>query len=187
MVTNKRSKNTRQRGSNTHGWGAMKKHRGAGHRGGRGNAGTGKRGDAKKPRIWKNKKYFGKYGFTSKSRKDVKVINIAYIEEKLGKLVEKKLIEEKEGIFTIDLAKLGYTKLLGYGKPTKKYTVINGEASGSAVEKIQAAGGSVIGAEAAEETEPKEGESSQTSSEAESKEGNNPQSSSETETKKEVK
>ena len=48
MVTNKRSKDTRQRGSNTHGWGAMKKHRGAGHRGGRGNAGTGKRGDAKK-------------------------------------------------------------------------------------------------------------------------------------------
>ena len=52
-MDNKRSKNSRQRGSKTHGWGAMKKHRGAGHRGGRGAAGSGKRGDAKKPSIWR--------------------------------------------------------------------------------------------------------------------------------------
>ena len=38
-----RKKNTRQRGSHTHGWGAKKKHRGAGNRGGRGNAGSGPR------------------------------------------------------------------------------------------------------------------------------------------------
>ena len=62
MTINKRKKNSRQRGSWTHGWGSKKKHRGAGHRGGKGNAGTGKKGDAKKPKIWKNKKYFGKYG-----------------------------------------------------------------------------------------------------------------------------
>ena len=52
-----RKKNTRQRGSKTHGCGSMKKRRGAGHRGGRGAAGSGKRGDCKKPSIWKNKKY----------------------------------------------------------------------------------------------------------------------------------
>jgi len=72
----KRKKVTKQRGSKTHGWGAMKKHRGAGNRGGRGMAGTGKRGDAKKPSIQKNKKYFGKYGF--KSLKKRKIENYKY-------------------------------------------------------------------------------------------------------------
>ena len=52
MTVNKRKKNSRQRGSHTHGWGAMKKHRGAGNRGGRGAAGSGKRADSKKPSIW---------------------------------------------------------------------------------------------------------------------------------------
>ena len=60
MVAKKRKKNTRQRAGTTHGWGSMKKHRGKGNKGGAGMAGTGKRGDAKKPAIWKNKKYFGK-------------------------------------------------------------------------------------------------------------------------------
>jgi large subunit ribosomal protein L15 len=51
MTTHRRKKNVKQRGSKTHGWGSMKKHRGAGNRGGRGKAGTGKRGDQKKPTI----------------------------------------------------------------------------------------------------------------------------------------
>ncbi|MBT7062960.1 50S ribosomal protein L15, partial [Candidatus Woesearchaeota archaeon] len=36
MVIRKQKKSVKQRGSRTHGWGAGKKHRGAGHRGGRG-------------------------------------------------------------------------------------------------------------------------------------------------------
>jgi len=32
--------------------------------------------------IWKNKRYFGKYGFTSKSKKSIKPINLRYFEEK---------------------------------------------------------------------------------------------------------
>ena len=75
MVVNKQKKNKRQRAGTTHGWGSMKKHRGAGHRGGRGKAGSGKRGDAKKPSSWKNKKYFGVNGFNSKSSK-IKSINL---------------------------------------------------------------------------------------------------------------
>ena len=63
MTVNKRSKNTRQRGHTTHGWGSMKKHRGKGHQGGAGMAGSGKRADSKKPSIWKDKRYFGKFGF----------------------------------------------------------------------------------------------------------------------------
>ena len=65
MTLNKRKKATRQRGSKTHGWGSMKKHRGAGNRGGRGRAGSGKRGDAKKP-SYQKKAYLGGHGFKSK-------------------------------------------------------------------------------------------------------------------------
>ena len=53
MVLNKRKKNSRMRGNTTHGYGSMKKNRGAGNRGGRGMAGSGKRADQKKPTILK--------------------------------------------------------------------------------------------------------------------------------------
>ena len=79
MVVNKRKKNTRMRGNTTHGWGSMKKRRGAGNRGGRGNAGTGKRADQKKPTILKlyGNSYFGKHGFKNQRRvgKKVKTLN----------------------------------------------------------------------------------------------------------------
>ena len=65
MIIKKRTKNSRQRAGTTHGWGSMKKHRGAGNRGGVGNAGSGKRGDSKKPSFWKKKK-FGMHGFKKK-------------------------------------------------------------------------------------------------------------------------
>ena len=145
MVVNKRRKNSRQRGSQTHGWGSMKKHRGAGNRGGRGMAGTGKRGDAKKPSIWKNPTYFGKYGFKKKGvALPVNAVNLAYFEEKLSHLLAKKLIESKDGTIVIDVQKLGFNKVLGYGKPTKKYKITSPSFSKQAIEKIKAAGGEVV-------------------------------------------
>ena len=101
MIT-KRKKNTRQRGSKTHGWGAKKKHRGAGNRGGRGMAGSGKRAGQKKPTILTTygNSYFGKHGFhrPQKLLSEIKTINI----EDLGKFKEDK----------INLTGLGYNKLL---------------------------------------------------------------------------
>ncbi len=138
----RRKKNSRQRGSKTHGWGSMKKHRGAGHRGGRGNAGTGKRGDAKKPEIWKNTKYFGKYGFKSIS-KPAKALNIAYLEQKFDTLIAKGLLKKEGDGFTIDFAELKCDKLLGAGAPSHKYLIKVEEASAKAVEKIKSKGGSV--------------------------------------------
>lgn len=144
MVVNKRRKNSRQRGSWTHGWGAKKKHRGAGHRGGRGMAGSGKRGDTKKPTTsWANKKYFGKFGFKSKNKTIIKAINIAYLEEKIDSLIEQKLAEKKGDTYTIDLSKIKCNKLLGSGKPTKKYQITTEFSSAKAVEKIKTAGGDV--------------------------------------------
>lgn len=137
MVINKRKKNSRQRGSHTHGWGAKKKHRGSGNRGGKGNAGTGKRADQKKPSIW-TETYFGRYGFKTKSRIKIKPININYVD-----LNASKLGENKNGAFTIDLAKAGFNKLLGAGKITKKLNVTVDFASSNAIEKVTKAGGSV--------------------------------------------
>jgi large subunit ribosomal protein L15 len=144
MAINKRKKNSRQRGSKTHGWGSMKKHRGAGSRGGRGMAGTGKKGDVKKPSIWKNKKYFGKYGFSKKNTAKINAINLNYFEKKADNLVENKLITKEGDIYVIDASKLGFNKILGYSKLTKKFKITANSFSKKAAEKIKAAGGEVI-------------------------------------------
>ena len=67
MTVNKRKKFSRYRASMTHGKGSKKKRRGSGNTGGVGKAGSGKRSDNKKPSHWKEKRYFGKYGFISKT------------------------------------------------------------------------------------------------------------------------
>ena len=51
MPTNKRKKHTKMRAKTTHGYGSMKKNRGAGNRGGRGMAGSGKRADQKNEMV----------------------------------------------------------------------------------------------------------------------------------------
>ncbi|MBU1201678.1 MAG: uL15 family ribosomal protein [Nanoarchaeota archaeon] len=126
----KRKKNTRLRGSHTHGWGAKKKHRGSGSRGGKGNAGSGKRGDSKKPSFWKDMSYYKKKGFKS-LRTPLKSINL------------KDLNKFKET--TIDLGKEGFDKLLGTGSVSQKYNITVSYASASAVKKISDAGGTISG------------------------------------------
>ena len=140
-----RKKNTRQHGATTHGYGSMKKHRGAGSRGGRGNAGSGKRGDARKPyfRV-KLKKELGKFGFSNnKYRTTYSPVNIYYLENSFLSLKSKGYFKEKDGLFQIDLSKLGFNKLLATGKPTRKYSVLVDYASESAIDKISKAGGLV--------------------------------------------
>jgi len=143
MVVKKRKKALRQRGSKTHGWGSKKKHRGAGNRGGRGMAGSGKRSDSKKPSIWGDK-YFGKHGFSSKSTKTINPINLDYLEENIHKLISKKLINKENDIFSVDLGKLGFNKLLGNGKVKNKYKIKVSYASKKAIEKVKGSGGEVI-------------------------------------------
>jgi len=135
MAVNKRKKNSRQRGSKTHGWGAMKKHRGAGNRGGRGLAGSGKKSDQLKPTIIKKfglSNYFGKSGF----KRPQKLINRKINAINVGDLVKFNKTE-------INLTELGFNKLLGDGKVTKKYTIKVESCSKLAKEKIEAAGGSI--------------------------------------------
>jgi len=148
MTITKRKKNTRQKGSKTHGWGAMKKHRGAGNRGGRGLAGTGKRADHKRQWAFKvfGKDYFGSKGFISKSRKHINSVTIEHIELKLNYLINKKIAIQEKDTITIDFKKTKFNKLLSTGTPTHKYTMKIPFFSARAKEKIEKAGGSIVNA-----------------------------------------
>jgi len=57
----------------------------------------------------------------------------------------RKLGVEKDGKVTVDLTALKYDKLLSRGNATKKYTITVNQASASAIEKIQKAGGEIVG------------------------------------------
>ncbi len=143
MTANRRKKDTRQRGSHTHGWGSKKKHRGSGNRGGKGMAGTGKRADQKKPSIWKEQ-YFGKHGFASKNPARHKCVNIEYLERNIEKLVKSGLASQQGEAYAVNIADIGFGKLLGKGKATRKFRITAGFASAAAVESISAAGGEVV-------------------------------------------
>jgi large subunit ribosomal protein L15 len=85
--------------------------------------------------------YFGKSGFTSpKSLKHKRnPINIKKLDE-----LAAQISTEKEGKLHVDLAGLGYTKLLGTGQTSKALIVNVPSCSKSADEKIKSAGGQVI-------------------------------------------
>lgn len=146
MTVNRRKKNVRQRGSHTHGWGFKKKHRGAGNRGGRGMAGSGKRADQRKPSIFKEYggDYFGRKGFYKHNPRIIKAVNVSYLEEHLPELISKKLIKEENNSYIINLKDLGYDKLLGSGKITKKFIITAETASKKVVERVKKLGGEVI-------------------------------------------
>lgn len=165
MLSKKRSKGSRMRGTNSHGWGHKKKHRGSGHRGGFGLAGTGARGDSQKSgllaggkRILKKisavkgvkmssivygKDYFGKYGFKSIHKKHTQTLSISYIENNFDAMIESGMITKEKNGFVFDAKANGYDKILGRGNFTKKLTIICDEISAGAKAKIEAAGGKV--------------------------------------------
>jgi len=146
MVVRRKKKSKKRRGSRSHGWGAGKKHRGAGHRGGRGHAGVGKRGASKKTAYFAlGIKPTGKTGF--RKRRDIikkpNPINLKDIEQRLDKWIANKQATKEGDIFVVDLKKLGYTHILGEGKLTKKLKLTCYKVSASAKKKIEEAGGSI--------------------------------------------
>lgn len=153
MTIKRRKKNTRMRGSKTHGWGAMKKHRGAGHRGGRGNAGSGKRGDAKKPNYWGDKRYYGKTGFTYRgftADADVR-LNVGNLSSMAQTLLNEGRATQEGKLIVVDLGELGFTRLLGTGIVSFALKVTVPYATEKAIAKIEAAGGQVTVTAPAEE------------------------------------
>lgn len=143
MTVNRRKKDVKFRGSHTHGWGSKKKHRGSGNRGGKGRAGTGKRADQNKPSIW-HEQYFGKHGFTHRGAATHNPVNIEFLDQNIEKLVKSNVAKQQNGAFVINIADIGFDKLLGKGRVTKKLVITAGFASSRAVEAVKEAGGEVI-------------------------------------------
>lgn len=135
MATRKR-KIRRQRGSRTHGWGVSGQHRDSGMRGGRGNAGRFKH------KKTKTSKYEppGKSGFKNPTTPTkMHIINIG----ELDRLVKPLDNQEKKIPIELNLASLGYNKLLGKGLIKIPLNVKVEKTSKSAAKKIADAGGSI--------------------------------------------
>ena len=142
MPANRRKKDTRMRGSHTHGWGSKKKHRGSGNRGGKGMASTGKRSDAFKPSIWKEE-YFGKHGFYHMGAVHHRIVNVNYIDQNIEKFVAGNVAKKHDGAYVVNIADIGFDKLLGKGRVTKKLILTAKYASSQSIDAIKAAGGEV--------------------------------------------
>lgn len=144
--THKRKKYSRAhgRGMGTAGTGARKNKRKSGNKGGCGMAGSGKRADQKKTLVNKlyGNNYFGKKGVTSrgtKKRKDKK-ITLYFIEINLNSLITKGIAKKiKEG-YELNLE--GY-KVLATGEVKNKLFISALDASISAREKVESAGGKI--------------------------------------------
>lgn len=142
MVVKKHKKVTKYRAQRTHGGGSGKKRRGAGSRGGRGNAGTGKRAGHKKAGRPLS---LGRRGFTHLPLlQKMKTVNVGYFTmSTVAKLLHEGKAVQEDNAVSINLQKLGYTKLLGAGTVELKLKINVPFCSEQAAEKIKAAGGEV--------------------------------------------
>ena len=92
------------------------------------------------------KDYFGRHGFKrpqSVVKADI-TINLSTIRENIKSIVEGGAAKKKSGGYDVDLEKLGVSKLLGGGTiGDLKVHIMTRSASQRAIEKVEAAGGSV--------------------------------------------
>ncbi|HIF90964.1 MAG TPA: 50S ribosomal protein L15 [Candidatus Poseidoniales archaeon] len=125
------TKANKHRGRNRYHGRGKKAGRGAGKRGGRGNAGMNKH------RVMYRNKYmpdhWGMHGFNR--HPTLRNFNITVNVSQLADMAD--------GADTLDLTALGIDKILGSGRIDVALKVVVEEASAKAVEKIEAAGGSL--------------------------------------------
>jgi len=143
-LARKHRKVRKLRGSRTHGWGTSGQHRDSGSQGGRGRSGR-----------WKHKWTYtvkheprrrGKLGFRCPTGRGIlNTINVGELSQLAEKLLAQNKTKEENGKITIDLSELGYEKLLGGGKATRRLAVKVSKYSESAAKKIQEAGGEIAG------------------------------------------
>jgi large subunit ribosomal protein L15 len=141
MVVRKVKKVGKYRAHTTHGGGHRKKRRGAGSRGGRGRAGSGKRAGHKRQGI-----VLGRSGF--RPRRMViphNPVNISYFTQNiLDILVEQKIVTKEADLYVVNLASLGFTKLLGCGNITTKVKFSVESFSPLATTKVKEVGGEIV-------------------------------------------
>ncbi len=146
MVVRRERKSRKLRGrSRTMGWGSVGQHRKSGSRGGKGAAGLGKH-----EWTWTIKyapDWYGKRGFTprrSKAGYHKSVVNVGDLAEIVERLKSTGKAKMEDGMVEVNLADMGVEKLLGEGEIMVPVKVIVGEASETAVKKIEEAGGKVV-------------------------------------------
>lgn len=137
MVVKKQRKVVRKRGSRRHGYGRA--HRGSGNKGGFGKAGTGKKADHK--RRSRAPDYFGKHGFIVHAAVPVTAINCRDLDTRVEAWVAEGKVKKDGDLLVVDLGALGYDKLVGGGRITKKMRVKVAATSAGAAETLKAAGG----------------------------------------------
>jgi large subunit ribosomal protein L15 len=145
------SKKRRQRGSRTHGGGSHKNRRGAGHRGGRGRAGRDKH-------EFHNYEPIGKSGFKrpEKVKEEIAEVDVRELDEDAALLAAEGVAEETDGGYRIDAREVvdedaDAVKVLGAGQVRNELELVADAFSDGAVEKVEAAGGSVELTELGEE------------------------------------
>jgi large subunit ribosomal protein L15 len=145
MVVRRRKKSRKLRGrSRTMGWGRIGQHRGSGSRGGFGAAGM-----HKHMWTWVVKyapTWFGKHGFNRPLTlaKEAREINVGEVDERAEKWLAEGIAKQEGDTIIVDLSKLGFNKLAGRGKITKKLKIIVPHATSRAIEKVRSAGGEVV-------------------------------------------
>jgi len=124
------------------------KRRGKGNKGGRGRAGSGKKGAQKKTYFMRKGGGIGKEKLKSKVAKkiakEIKLINIGEIDDKIQDLLSKKLAKKVGDSYEINIGELGYDKVGGKGKIRNKLIVHAKIFSKKAIEKIEKTGGKAI-------------------------------------------
>ncbi|MCX8196183.1 MAG: 50S ribosomal protein L15 [Acidilobaceae archaeon] len=127
------------------GWGRVGQHRKAGSRGGVGAAGLDKH-----KWTWTIKyapNWYGKRGFLPRRQLagyEKSTLNVGDLAEIVEKMKLSGSYQTEEGLIVVDLASMGFEKLLGEGEIGVAVKVIVPEASESAVKKVEASGGKVV-------------------------------------------
>lgn len=133
MTVRFRKKSARQRGLKTHGWGSKKKHRGKGSKGGRGYGGSHKHKYSYIVNYEPD--HYGYKGFVRPRKREVRIINVGDVE---------KILAAREHGEILDLASLGYSKLLSKGNISVAVKIRIPRCSEKAKLKIEKAGGVVV-------------------------------------------
>ncbi|MEM2874943.1 MAG: uL15 family ribosomal protein [Candidatus Hadarchaeales archaeon] len=144
MVTRRRKKVRKQRGSRTYGRGCAKRGRGSGERGGTGMSGGHKQKWSYVIRYMPD--YFGKHGFTRppELRRETKAINVGEIEERLEEFMKEGAASQEGDRIVVDVTKLGYDKVLGGGRVSRPIVAKSKNFADLAVKKLKEAGGDAI-------------------------------------------
>lgn len=144
MSVRREKKSRYYRGSRTHGWGRVAQHRRSGRKGGRGKVGY-----HKHKWTWVMvyaRDWYGKHGFTRHPSlvAQRRVINVGELEERIDELLRTGLARQEGEAIHVDITALGFNKLGGRGRVTRKLVVAALEATKNAVRKLEEAGGAFV-------------------------------------------